>query len=54
MGENTIGYIFVEDESIYNYMYDAMFLDASKENDFGTLVEKPFDLEFDNIIIALI
>ncbi|MFQ6803467.1 MAG: hypothetical protein ACLRT5_00100 [Lachnospiraceae bacterium] len=50
MSENTVGYIFVEDDSTYNYMYDAMFLDASKENNFWTLVEKPFDSELDNII----
>ena len=50
MNEKTVGYIFVEDDSAYNYMYDAMFLDVSKRDDFYTLVEKPFDSKFDNIL----
>lgn len=49
MKEN-IGYIFVEDESTYNYMYDAMFMDASKMSNFCTIVECPFDSCLESMI----
>lgn len=50
MNDNAVGYIFVEDDSTYNYMYDAIFLDASRKRNFCTIVEKPFDSKLNNIL----
>lgn len=50
MKNKTIGFIFVEDDSTYNFMYDAMFLDVTLEGDFYTLIEKPFDFGIDRIL----
>lgn len=50
MKNKNIGFVFVEDDSMYNFMYNAMFLDASLQGDFYTLVEKPFDSGIDIIL----